>query len=496
LVTEGQFRGCVLGSAIFGPLAVDGIGTRSNDDALAATGAGRSVANPLNRPTVLILAYHFYPSKEIGARRATSLARYLAEKGIRVVVISSFGAQAIELGAEILPGIIAIPVAHPKKVFLDRVVQLKRRILGRDEAEQTGANAESAEGSGVRTRSEEYRPVGAALREIYFRAVYFLDTSKRWAWHASVAATAAGRTYGARALLASGPPPSALLAGARAARVLKVPYVADFRDPWSDYLAAYFPNRTLELRLHRLLERWVTSVATAVTSTGGDLAAIMRGRYKEAASRIHVVRNGYEGHAAAGSALTGGRLSILFAGELYAGRNPFPLLAGVEWLLEQPKIDASRVDVTFMGKTDAYEGQKLEDWVRGKRCEPVVRILPNQSAAVVAIATAEATLLLNLAHQQRLSVPAKTFEQLATGREILLLCEDDCETARIVSGIGGVTQIDASDFARLTAFLLDAYNRHVTNGVLVCPSPDEVTRFSSTATNETFYAILSSIADL
>jgi hypothetical protein len=54
----------------------------------------------LNLSTVLIVAEAFHPSNEIGARRATALARYLAVCGIRVVVVSAFGG---ELGRQSAP---------------------------------------------------------------------------------------------------------------------------------------------------------------------------------------------------------------------------------------------------------------------------------------------------------------------------------------------------------------------------------------------------------
>ncbi len=40
--------------------------------------------------TVLIISYYFTPSPEVGARRITALAQYLAARGVRVIVVSAF----------------------------------------------------------------------------------------------------------------------------------------------------------------------------------------------------------------------------------------------------------------------------------------------------------------------------------------------------------------------------------------------------------------------
>jgi serine acetyltransferase len=447
----------------------------------------------LNSSTVLIISYHFYPSGEIGARRLTALARYLASRGVRVLVVSAFGNETIAPGCEIQPGVIAIPVRRPERPWLDLLVALKRRVLaGR------GRNAEGtahrAGDSGAAT-AERMTAMRARLREGYFRLVYVVDDYKKWAWQAAGAAIRAGREYNATLIVASGPPHSGLLAGAWAGRRLGIPYVADFRDPWSDVLTVGHPERRVELKLLRRLERWVLRGAGAVTSTAEVVASLLAHRYPSPAGGIHVIRNGFDSAVAPPLSSTGGRLSILFAGVLYVRRTPYPLLAALEELLSRPEIDPARIRLTFMGgKVGDFSDQALRSWLEGKRCAEVVRILPAQGPQAVAEEVAQATVLLNLAQQQQLHVPAKTYEHLAAGREVLLICEDDCETARLVAGIRGVIQVDQSDPQVLIKVLLDLYNRHVVGGTLRVPAEADVHRFSRTLANEHFHEVLLSLA--
>lgn len=124
----------------------------------------------------------------------------------------------------------------------------------------------------------------------------------------------------------------------------------------------------------------------------------------------------------------------------------------------------------------------------------MVTIVPPQTSAVVANAVETSTVLLNLAQGQNLSVPAKTFEHLASGRENLLVCEDDCETARLVSGIPGVNQVDPEKSEKLTATLLSLYDRHVRIGQLASPDGPGLAMFSRAASNEAFFKLLHSIS--
>jgi serine acetyltransferase/glycosyltransferase involved in cell wall biosynthesis len=448
----------------------------------------------LNPSTVLILSHPFNPSNEIGARRTTALARYLADNGIRVVVVSAFGDQPIEPGSELHPGVIAVPVKRPKRPWLDLLVRLKRMALARHRVSSAAGATVPAE---PHDPSAQPASLHAALRDRYFQLLYFIDDYKKWSWRAAKAAIRVGREEHVEVILASGPPHSALIAAAWAARRLGIPYVADMRDPWSDVLVAAHPKRRIELRLLRALEGWVLRRAAAVTSTSASAAALLVERDARIANKVHVIRNGYDGEIAPPRVHTGGRLSILFAGLLYVRRTPYPLLAALETLLARPEIDAQRIQLTLMGdKLGDFSDQLLAGWLHGKRCASVVRTLPPQTSHAVAQEVAQATVLLNLAQQQPLQVPAKTYEQLATGREILVICEDDCETARVVSGITGVVQVDQSDPELLVRVLLDLYNRHVVAGSASVPAEADVRRFSRAFSNERFRAVLTSVAAL
>jgi hypothetical protein len=125
-----------------------------------------------------------------------------------------------------------------------------------------------------------------------------------------------------------------------------------------------------------------------------------------------------------------------------------------------------------------------------------VRLLPHLPPRAVAEEVSRATVLVNLAQQQPYSVPAKTYEHLISGREILLLCEDDCETAQLVKGIRGVNQVDSRDPAALERALFDLYRRHAVAGSMTVPTMEEVRKFSREAPNEQFWCLIDKVAAL
>jgi hypothetical protein len=271
------------------------------EEDLAGAGSDES---EFRSSTVLLLSYHFYPSKEIGARRVTALAQYLARRAYRVVVVSAFDERLQIEDAELLPHITAISVPKPGRRLLGAAVLLRNRLRGRrrsaDLAELPTNPASEAEQAipGIRAR----------LKNFFFRALYFPDGARAWTRRVAAAATVAGGKYHSKLIIASGPPHGVLLAGVHAARRLGIPFLADLRDPWSDAHAQVHPENRFELKLHRILEGRVMRRASAVTTTTEMVAALLRQRYPQTASRIHVVRNGYDGEINPRQTRTGGRL--------------------------------------------------------------------------------------------------------------------------------------------------------------------------------------------
>jgi glycosyltransferase involved in cell wall biosynthesis len=398
-------------------------------------------------------------------------------------VISKFdGSNPAQLSA-LHPRLIPIAIADPPKTFMNLMVRLKRRLsrsLGNTEPnEQSPTVAPGGDGTPSTRKLSVSR-----IRELFFRVVMFLDEHKQWSWRASRAAERLHHAATPAAIVASGPPMSLLIGAARAARKRGIPLIVDLRDPWTGYPGEYVP------RLSAALEARTLRSAAAIVCTSPGLAAVLIERGPAYRNKTHVITNGYDDPPRSLPTDTGHSLRILFAGEIYANRDPFPFLAAIDRLLARPEVHSDRVSVKFVGRCESFRGQSLADWMEGKRCRDVVEILPPVAPREVSELVGHASVLLNLAHRQTLQIPAKTYEQLVSGREILLLCEAHSDTARIVHGIPGVVQADPDNPAELDAALLDLYQRHAIDGESVAPGDEDVRRFSRNALNAQYVELL------
>ncbi len=241
------------------------------------------------------------------------------------------------------------------------------------------------------------------------------------------------------------------------------------------------------------MERVLVQRSTAVIVTTDLLAQRLMSTYPAARERIHVVRNGFDGKARQLPTLTGHFLRFLYAGEIYVNRDPFAFLSALERLLALADTDASRISATFVGSCETYRGVRLADWLHGKRCAAHVRVLPPVATQVVESMKAESTVLLNFAQKSPLTVPAKTYEHMASGREVLVMCEAHSSTARLVSGIPGVTCVDPAEDVCLDLAMKDLYRRHVAMGMLTAPPVSAVQEFCREVQRPAFIQLVCSL---
>jgi hypothetical protein len=439
-------------------------------------------------PAAIVVAYHFYPSPEIGARRMSALARLLQARGWTVAVVSALAGLACG-GAQdpARAALAAYDVEHvPDRTsavvaFLVSTKRLLRRVTGHPAAASAAGDRAPAAGT-------------SAFHRVLFGVLRIVDDKKSWSWRAARKLEILARRHPAGVVIVSAPPISPLYCVARSARRLQLPLIVDLRDPVSD-TATPDARRPFTRRWStlRVLERYVIARAAAVVTTSAGLRDLLAARYPGARTRIVCIANGFDGHPSGRRTDTGHELVMVYAGELYLNRNPFPFLEAVNRLLARPGVDASRVRIVFAGECDSYRGVSLRGWAATRPCGRVLAIHPRLDSSKLKPIYQQATLLLNFAEGQPIQVPAKTFELLTLGREILVMCEPHSDTARIIRGLDGVFGVYSADSAQLDELLGTLYRRHVVAGHMSPPAASSVMRYSRAIQNERYATLIDDI---
>ena len=155
------------------------------------------------------------------------------------------------------------------------------------------------------------------------------------------------------ALWSTYPIATAHVIGAELARRSGLPWIADFRDPMAQ---EGYPS---DPRVHRAfvaIEQATASCAAAWTFTSPSAARTYAGRYPQAASRMHVIENGYDESSFAGvdgnarPALNEGALTLLHSGIVYPSeRDPSQLFAALGLLRQRSPALLQRLRLRFRG---------------------------------------------------------------------------------------------------------------------------------------------------
>ncbi len=280
------------------------------------------------------------------------------------------------------------------------------------------------------------------------------------------------------AVLTSGPPHSVHWVGLKLKKRFRLPWFADFRDPWVHANPVY-RFRGMKRRWWQYWERKVLKYSDAVLANTPGVTNALRTAYPRFAAKMHTLTNGFDPWESAMVRPYGGRseLHLVHAGELYAGRDPRPLLDALARLHSQ----GNSIHFEILGR-NSTTGLELDAEIERRGLCDKVRFrgqLPYQQA-LDAMAGADVLLLLD-SPGRTLGVPAKLYEYFGAGRPILALAEPDSDVAKVLADSGVPYRLAAPRDAGAIADALAELTRIAISNQEAQP-PEQFTRAHLTKT--------------
>ena len=424
---------------------------------------------------VLVLAYFFPPLGGGGCQRTLKLVRYLEPLGWSSSVITTKDEDYWILDPSLLEEV-------PNSTEVTRVGGLTSlrllRLLGRG-----GRGASTIqEKQGTRDR--------AAFRSLRTLQSWVLvpDGYLPWARAAERAALRRLASGGIDAVWTTSSPESAHLAGlAVKRRHPRIPWVADFRDPWVGRVT-YAPPTPWHAARHEALERAVVSEADRVTVVSEPMADLYRARYRDLpAERFEVLENGVDsddwkradalaarapssgGESVAGDA---GKFVVLHAGQLAHRPSARTLLDAARRVVEADPAARGELRLRFLG---GNEELAASDWTR-RGLTGIVEIAPSKPHLEAMAAMRRAQLLVLLGHggdADGLLYTGKIYEYLTSGRPVIGLV-DSGPAASLLSRVEAgpvLGSTDADGAAAAISERLAAWRRNGRTGGPPSPPP-------------------------
>lgn len=360
---------------------------------------------------LLAIINFFPPAGGGGVFRPLSLVRYLSRLGWEVTVVTpragEFWINDPELEKKVPPDVRVVRTASLSG----------SRIVGSLAGKREASSRRSSSGFGI-------------LRKL---GEFFLlpDTYIGWVPFAFRAARNLLSSEKFDAVYSTSPPDSSHIAAALVTRG-KIPWIADFRDPWIN-LRLRKPPTILHRTLHERLERMVMRADIVLVTTEAHEEA-MRRCYPT--SRIVRVPNGYDEEDFAESMeapMTSRYFTIAHCGMLTLGRSAKPFLSGLDLFVRKAPTKAERIRVVFVGARESAN----EEWVARFGLQELVRFEDNlPHSEVVKLERRSHVLLLVKHDDERYSgaVPGKLYEYIGALRPILAIAPEG-EAARLVRSL-------------------------------------------------------------
>jgi glycosyltransferase involved in cell wall biosynthesis len=285
------------------------------------------------------------------------------------------------------------------------------------------------------------------------------------------------------AVLTSGPPQFVHLLGLYLKRRHRLPWVADFRDPWVTDGSGRRPH-SLRGRWEAFWERQVMTHADTILANAPNACQTFQTAFPEQADRIITLTNGYDPEVfprRPAAAPHGGPLRVVHTGELYANRDPRPFLDALHALRQASQAGGPSLRVSFVGRA-ARGGVDLPVEIARRSLGEVVAVegqVPYQQA-LQQLCDADLLLLLDSAGR-RAGVPAKLYEYLGAGRPLLALAEMDGDTAAVLRQSGVAHRIaPPNDPERIRQALTELVDG-LAAGTLAPPTEQQTARFTRAA---------------
>ncbi|MCD6111740.1 MAG: glycosyltransferase family 4 protein [Bacteroidales bacterium] len=395
---------------------------------------------------VLIITYYWPPSGGAGVQRWLKFVKYLRNFGWEPIIYTpenpEFPAIDNSLFKDIPENlkIIKQPIWEPYSAY--------KKFLGQKKDAKINAGF----------LSEKEKPKFTENISIWIRGNFFIPDARKFWIKPSIKFL---KKYLSKnpvdIIVSTGPPHSTHLIAIELKKQLNIPWLADFRDPWTNIdfykdlkLTKWADNK------HKKLEKKVLSNADVVTTVSWHLSDDLK---KLGAKNIKVITNGFDpdDFIINKKISESNKFLITHIGAINKDRNPELFWKALEEISNENKNFKKDLKIRFIGKTDYTVLENLKKYNLIENTEKI-----DYLNHVKAIEHCYESVLLFLPLNNTINasgiMPGKTYEYLAIKKPIFCIGPTDGDCAKIIKETKAGCVVDFSDYSGIKNNIIKYYN--------------------------------------
>ena len=409
---------------------------------------------------VLIISYYWPPTGGSGVQRWVKFAKYLPALGWQPVIYTPENPEQLAVDASL-----EAEVPTEAEIIRRRIVEpyeMYKKLL-----RKSGHSKEAVEVNPVNAQNKSFlQKVAMWIRGNFFRP----DPRCLWIRPSVRFLKKYLKEHPVDLIVSTGPPQSIHMIGRKLARETGLPWIADFRDPWTKIF--YFKHLSMTCateRWHHKMEKKVLDDATAVVAVSPlvqqDFQAMTQ-------TPVELITNGFDEcdfHQEPFKMAEGGPqqlFTITHTGLFAADGNPTVLWEVLAEKCRTCEEFRKSLRINLIGKTDeqivkAAHDAGLGDNVYDLGYQHHARAVDEQRKASLLI------LPLRKEPEYKAVLPGKLFEYLASYRPILGIGQPDGAMSMILDSTKTGVVFDWEDKVAIAKYIDECWEKHLEGSLRV-----------------------------
>lgn len=402
---------------------------------------------------VLIITYYWPPTGGSGVQRWVKFAKYLPSEGWQPVIYTPENPEQLAVDTS-----------------LEAEVPAEAEIIRTGIIEPYGLYKKLLRKSGHSKEAVEVNPVNAQNKSLIQKAAMWVrgnlfrpDPRCLWIRPSVRYLKKYLKEHPVDLIVSTGPPQSMHIIGMKVAAETGIPWVADFRDPWTKIF--YFKHLAMTSateRWHKKMEKKVLDAASVVVA----VSPLVQKEFQEMTDTpVELITNGFDEcdfNAEKCTEASGGPdkdFIIVHTGLFAADGNPTVLWDVLSEKCEADSTFRKRLKIKLIGKTDDQIIKALYE----RNLGDMLVNMGYQQHDIAVQQQREASLLmlpLRKEPEYKAVLPGKLFEYIASGRPILGIGQSDGAMAMILDETRTGTVLEWEDKTGIEEYVGQCWERH------------------------------------
>ena len=416
----------------------------------------------MNRKKILIISYYWYPFAGVGAYRISRFVKYLLRNDWEVVILTTKkSASGIIQEAD-------HPIFEKCKVYRSNIIEPVGLLSSGHKKKEKTSNP-----------SIFYRKNTSWISKLAVWARLNLmvpDAKFTWKWFAVPLGKKIIRQENPDIILSTSPPPTTNLVAKKLADWSKLPWVADFRDPWTNiYYYDDNPQSKRAKKKNRKLE-------AAVLDKADHITVVNNGFFPENNIQDKVTRitNGFDPDHIIDNTeqiVANSKFTIRYFGSMKINQKPDSLIHALKKIEESNPEIANNIAFEFYGNIDPDIQIQLKK-TSSKIKFSFSNYISHEEMINLAVQSDLLLLTIGKSKNSKFALSTKVFEYMISRKPVLGIGPIDGAASDLVQKTNIGEFFDHNDDEGVYRFIQRVYDASQNGEILFEQDQDEVEKYS------------------